>query len=483
MKTHQTCLYRLFVLGSMLATPVFAQQTLNDLTTINGNLLVNPPPANTDAVTLDGSGLLKSFLNPGQIEAQMGVTLPGGDYLTRSALTPGGLFLNTGREATSSLGRQDWSGLVRLNPSGSLPGMEFFTDYVEGTQASPITGSSPLHYTWHRPLSGSGLSEDISLRSAAIMRLGGADNALTLFDPADATKKIVLNPATSTITLNGRQVVTQSDAGSLAMGDGTLGSGYASAAFGIGSTASGSASLTSGQGNVASGYASAAIGAWTFASGSTSMALGFWAWSVGDSSVALGGPNIMAAGLSSFATGSWSTAVHDRTALMGYGLKTGGPGQVVLGQWNDFSSPGLPGDLLFVIGNGLPPAWVSPYTEWFHPELNPHKSNALEVQLSGRTTIRHKNHADTSPPEALNVLGTATISRGLTVNGPATITGGVSLAAPVSVAGAAEIEGTLNVTGFQGTQGTITARKVRVQPGGDLPMDAAFQNDGGLGQP
>lgn len=51
--------------------------------------------------------------------------LPGGDYMTRSALTPGGLFLNTGREATSSLSRQDWSGLVRLNPSGSLPGMEF----------------------------------------------------------------------------------------------------------------------------------------------------------------------------------------------------------------------------------------------------------------------------------------------------------------------------------------------------------------------
>lgn len=67
MKTHLTHPCLVLALGTMIATSVFAQQTLNDLTTINGNLLVNPPAANTDAVTLDGSRLLKSFLNPGQI--------------------------------------------------------------------------------------------------------------------------------------------------------------------------------------------------------------------------------------------------------------------------------------------------------------------------------------------------------------------------------------------------------------------------------
>lgn len=315
------------------------------------------------------------------------------------------------------------------------------------------------------------------------MRLGGADNALTLFDPADALKKIVLNPATGTITLNGRQVVTQSEAGSLAIGTGTAGTGLGSAAFGQDTTASGLLSLTAGQGNVASGQASAAIGSWTYASGNSAMALGLWATAIGNSAVALAGPNIAAVGASSFGAGTWSTAGHDRTAVIGYGLRTAGAGQVVLGQWNNITSSELPGDLLLVIGNGLPPPLTPPYYEWYNPEANPYKSNAIEVQLSGRTTIRHKNHADASPPEALNVLGTATISRGLMVNGPATISGGLTLSSPLAVAGAAEIEGTLNVTGFQANDGTITARKVRVQPGGDLPMDAAFQNDGGLGQP
>ena|GEM_PF-3802216 len=465
-------------LGFASGITVSAQQTLNDLTTINGNLLVNPPAANTDAVTLDGSGLLKSFLNPGQIEAQMGVTLPGGDYLTRSALTPGGLFLNTGREATSSLSRQDWSGLVRLNPSGSLPGLEFFTDYVEGTLASPITASSPLHYTWHRPLSSSGLSEDISLRSAAIMRLGGAENALTLFDPADATKKIVLNPTASTITLNGRPVVTQSSINSLAMGDGTTASGYASTAIGYGTQASGGASLASGQASVASGYGSTAFGGWSWASGSWSTAMGLWTAANGTGSVALGGPNIQAAGEASFAAGSWSSAFHDKSVVIGRGIYAMAPGQIVMGAWNDYASPSLPADLIFVLGNGI----EDPSNMYFG-QNNPNRSNAIEVQLSGRTTIRHKNHADTSPPEALNVLGTATISRGLTVNGPATITGGMTLAAPLAVTGVATVNGALNVTGTIGSNGTVSAKKVRVQPGGDLPMDAAFQNDGGLGAP
>jgi hypothetical protein len=448
----------LFSLSLAGLLPAYAQQTLHDLTTINGNLLVNPPAANTDAVTLDGAGLLRSFLNPGRVELQAPVTFSSNDYLGRSALLSGSLFFNTGREATSSFGRQDWSGLIRLNASSALPGMEFYADYIEGTQATAITGSSPLHYTWYRPLSGTGLSEDITQRSAAIMRLGGVDNTLTLIHPSDAAKQIVINPATGTLTLHGRQVVTQSDAGSLALGSGTSGTGYASAAFGYQTTASGSMSLTSGEGNVAAGYASAAIGAYAYAIGSTSMSLGYWASSVGDSSVALGGPNISAAGASSFASGTWSTAGHDRAAVIGYGLRTAAAGQIVLGQWNDFASPGLPADLHFVIGNGLPPPFVSPYTEWYNPALNPYKSNAIEVQFSGRTTIRHKSHSATTAPEALNVLGTATISRGLTVNGPASVTG------------AATIEGTLNVTGSTGSDGTITAKKIRVPPSGDIDM-------------
>lgn len=110
------------------------------------------------------------------------------------------------------------------------------------------------------------------------------------------------------------------------------------------------------------------------------------------------------------------------------------PGQIVMGAWNDYASPSLPADLIFVLGNGI----EDPSNMYFG-QNNPNRSNAIEVQLSGRTTIRHKNHAATSPPEALNVLGTATISRGLTVNGPA------SFSDNLEVAGDLKVQGTLRV--------------------------------------
>lgn len=51
----------------------------------------------------------------------------------------------------------------------------------------------------------------------------------------------------------------------------------------------------------------------------------------------------------------------------------------------------------------------------------------------------------------------------------------------LTVNGTGQINGNLTVQGAGG--GTITAKRVRVQPGGDLPMDEGFRNDGGLGAP
>lgn len=78
---------------------------------------------------------------------------------------------------------------------------------------------------------------------------------------------------------------------------------------------------------------------------------------------------------------------------------------------------------------------------------------------------------------AINTSASATVGGALTATGLATLNGGAT------VVGSTVVTGTLSVGGTGGANGTITAKKIRVPAGGDLPMDPAFTADGGLGTP
>jgi hypothetical protein len=459
------------------------QQTFPGQTTIDGSLWVNPPTVGTNAITLQGAAGTSAVLDAGQFDLLSPVS--GSSHQRRAIIGSNGLYMNLGREASATESREDWNAYIGLSHDGSFPGLKFYTDQILGTGTSnAITVVSALHYTWHRPVTGGSLTEDIAQRSAAVMRLGGASNSLSLLHPTDSNHRIVLNPQGGTITINGRQVLTQSDYASISSGVNTQGSGYGSAAFGLDSTASGWAALTSGQGNAAAGGASAAVGAWSYAGGYASMALGYWAAAVGDSSVALAGPNVAAYGTSSFTAGSWSTANAPRSMALGRGIVVTQPGQIALGSYNDFASPTLPQDLILVIGNG-----VEDLANMYSSGDTWNRRNALEVQATGRTTLRHKDHATLPSEEALRVLGSASVSGTLKVAGATKFSGGLSasgtttLSGPVNHVGTLQVTGTLQVSGSAGNDGTLTAKKIRVQPGGDLPMDEDFQNNGGLGMP
>lgn len=78
---------------------------------------------------------------------------------------------------------------------------------------------------------------------------------------------------------------------------------------------------------------------------------------------------------------------------------------------------------------------------------------------------------------AISTSASATVGGALTATGLATLNGGAT------VVGSTVVTGTLSVGGTGGTNGTLTAKKIRVPAGGDLPMDPAFTADGGLGAP
>ena len=425
-----------------------------------------PPPAAHADQTLTGVTTVDGTLKINPTDGRDGVSIKSGTAdvaLDQSWLTRGGIGFDIGRAASDG-SWQDFAAHLQVNNTGSAPGLGFYLDQTLTNASAAITSVSPLYYTWNRGVVNSGgtTSDDITQRGTPIMRLGGTSNVLRLIHPTDATKGIELNPDGGTIMVNGRMVLTQSDSLGVDGGVNTSGLGYGSAAFGAGNNAAGWLTLVSGQGNTALGAASAALGAWSYAGGYASMALGCWAAAVGDSSVSLAGPNTYAYGASSFAAGSWSSAIPERSMVLGRGLVAHQAGQIVVGSYNDFASPAVAGRVFqLVVGNG-----VENPSDMYTEGDTSNRRNALEIETSGRATIRHKDHASDANAEALNVLGTATVSRKLTVSGAAVLNGGTS------ITGDAKVTGTLTAT-----------QKVRVPAGGDLPMADDFQNDGGLGAP
>ena len=431
-------------LSVCLCTPpaIHADQTLTGITTVDGTVKINP------ANLTDGISIQSSISDVA---------------LDQSWLTRGGIGFDIGRAASDG-SWQDFTAHLQLNNAGAAPGLGFYLDETLTGAAAAITSVAPLYYTWHRGVFNAcgGTSANITQRAAPIMRLGGTGNVLRLLHPTDGAKAIELNPETGTIKVNGRMVLTQGDYASLDAGVDTAGLGFYSAAFGLGNNAAGWATLVAGQGNQAMGYASAALGQFSYAGGTAAMALGLWAGAVGDTSVALAGPNTYAYGASSFAAGSWSSAIPERSMVFGFGLIASQPGEIVVGSYNDFASPAMTGRTLqFVVGNG---EWV--YDTRYQEGDTPNHRNALEIEMSGRTTIRHMANTTDANAEALNVLGAASVSRKLTVSGAALLNSGAA------ITGDAKVTGTVTTT-----------QKVRVPAAGDLPMAAEFQNDGGLGVP
>lgn len=457
-----------FTICLLLATVAAAQQTFTDVTTINnGSLWVNPPPTGSDAITLYGGVSGPNVLmNASGIELQSGVLSADPGNSANSLWGSRGLQMIYGHDVSATTNRQDVNGFIGLITTGTSQGLGFYTDLVAGTGTSSnaITSNTPLNYVWHRPVSGN-LYEDITLRSIPMMLLGGDHNVLKLVHPTDDTQAIILDPYNGTLTVNGSAVLTQAAADTayatpatvtsqlaslssqvatnyvsksatnlgigsgvtasglyaVALGQNTTASGFWSFAGGDNSGASGNSSVALGQSVGASGDSSFAAGYWSSAVGNASVALGSWAYAGNEASVALGGPNICAKGDNSFAAGSWSTTWTANSAALGYGLWVTRPNQIALGSWNDSVRTDLPTDLIFVLGNGLEPPASDPYGK-YTPYTNPNQSNAIEVQLSGRTTIRNKNYQTDSTAEALNVLGSASVSGNLTVGGSPVLT-------------------------------------------------------------
>lgn len=470
----------------LLFSAASAQQTLTDVTTINnGSLWVNPPPTGSDAITLYGGGSGPNVLmNPSGIELQSGVLSADPGNSANSLWGSKGLQMIYGHDVSATTNRQDVNGLVGLITTGTSQGLGFYTDLVAGTGTSSnaITSNTPLNYVWHRPVSGN-LNEDITLRSIPMMLLGGDHNVLKLVHPTDDTQAIILDPYNGTLTVNGSAVLTQAAADTAYATPSTVASQVASLSsevatnyvsksatnLGIGSSvsASGNSSVALGQSTGASGDQSFAAGYWSTAAGNKSIALGSWAYAGKEASVALGGPNIEVKGDYSFGAGSWSTVWQNRSMALGYGLWVTQQDLIVLGRWNDSTRTDLPPNLIFVLGNGTDPATQA---GMYTPYTNPNQSNAIEVELSGRTTIRNKNYQSDATAEALNILGSASVSGSLTVAGHPVITQDAADArylrnpdsGPVVITNGATITGTTQVNGGFTSNGSLTATQSSV---------------------
>jgi hypothetical protein len=179
---------------------------------------------------------------------------------------------------------------------------------------------------------------------------------------------------------------------STSMGEGTTASGYASTAMGFVSTASGQYSTSMGEGTVSSNYASVAMGGSTTASGDRSTAMGYGSTASGGFSTAMGALTTASGGIST-AMGQETVASGDNSTAMGFGTKSKSYGGLTVGLYNDSTNAANATNFnslnrIFQIGNGT---------------ADNARSNAITVLQNGNMGIGELNPG--APLNFASVLG------------------------------------------------------------------------------
>ena len=272
-----------------------------------------------------------------------------------------------------------------------------------------------------------------------------------LLDPTNSTAEFRnTNVAiTGSLSLNGSEVVTSSNASTALASQGyykNVAAPYAfaapsSLAGGFGSFA-GATGQALGERSVAFGYSSQAtgdgstsIGSFSKSIGISSFALGYGAETAGYSSVAIGGDSL-AVGDYSLALGSQSKAQGSSSVSIGEGSSAGTQNEIAIGSYNLESweaNNWIELDPIFRVGNGRASGLIVEQNGVIFYDFNEDRSDAITTLKNGQTTLTNKQWKmlATGGPHLSNPsLRSASEGRALVVDGHAVFNGKLIMALP-----------------------------------------------------
>jgi hypothetical protein len=283
------------------------------------------------------------------------------------------------------------AGAIMINPAAASPILELrgpanpavltgvagsTLSYHDDAQGIVISKVHRYGAEWQWQVASAEGAERLSMK----LNSAPAANALTLLDPTNPNRAIVLDSANG-ITIDNQPVLTRPVADAIYIRSDSaqagLFGGHATAfrTIAIGPNESVALGTTAiGNGNVASAHCATAIGTVTWAAGPWSTTLGVYTYADGGAATAMGngsralGPGSLATGMLTEARGDYSSAFGLQTIAQGFA-------QVVVGRHNIAQGDGrnwVETDDLFVVGNG--PAASAP-------------SNAMVVRKNGDTII------------------------------------------------------------------------------------------------